>query len=698
MKRFFTTILTILLFSPAFAQSANDLFQQALVMEHSEGNLKGANLLYERVVTTSSDRALAAKALIRIGENYERQGMLQARNAYQRVIDDYSEQEDVAMIARNRLALLIAGTQENESQQVASGILKRHVMNIPDAMGEVSPDGRFLSLVEWNSGNTGILDLETGELKLITYTGHWGESSSFGDLLIWSQDAKQLTYYWYEEGLAEVRVYDMESEQSSVLFPYNSTAMPSPATWSSDGKSLLALNEQDNHVTDSIVIIDPDTGSSRLVKTLKENWHIFNMDLSPDDSQVVYESFPSGQRYVSDAPISIAIVSTDGSGLHSLVDDGKRNYSPLWSATGDDVLYLSSDGEGTELRAIGIENGEASGGSRLLFSDFEGAVKAEGVTDDGRYFYTQVVSQGSVYEQGIDFSTGETQNNLRVISSARYGQQSSGSVSPSGAFLAFISDGDLVVSHLESGDTRVHELPFTRFQGSDQPAVTWSQDNQFVLVHAQEAVLRGDTVILSINVQDGSYVKLDGIGRFGAGRVNSFIGKDYSDDGKNVVFASNSHVVEMNLSTGTSRVVAEHPDVWMGGMSLSPDGTTVAVTVRRRTDSGERHSSIELISMKDGAVNRLEESSTPQTYSSWVGITWTPDGKNLVFAENRPNEGQQLYVQSVTSGERHAIGEPVFGEDQYRGVSVHPNGKKLTFSKRRAQMELWVIEGIDYDM
>jgi hypothetical protein len=77
------TISTITLFVslalldavPVLAQTGHDLFQQALVKERADGDLRGAIEIYERIAREfTPDRPLAAKALVQLGQCYEKLG------------------------------------------------------------------------------------------------------------------------------------------------------------------------------------------------------------------------------------------------------------------------------------------------------------------------------------------------------------------------------------------------------------------------------------------------------------------------------------------------------------------------------------------------------------------------------------------------------------------------------------------------
>ena len=61
------------------AQTGHDLFQQALVKERADGDLRGAIDIYERIAQEfTADRQLAAKALVQLGQCYEKLGSTEA--------------------------------------------------------------------------------------------------------------------------------------------------------------------------------------------------------------------------------------------------------------------------------------------------------------------------------------------------------------------------------------------------------------------------------------------------------------------------------------------------------------------------------------------------------------------------------------------------------------------------------------------
>ena len=157
-------VLIILAFSfgSIVPQNGYDLFQKALAKERAEGNLEEAIALYQQVVKEAKDESLSAKAQFRIGICYEKLGQKkakQAQEAFQKVISEYPGQKDIVKMAQEKLSSLIQA--ESSVGQADRGINVHLVMEgtDPDAlkmMGAPSPDGRYVSFTDWDTGNVAV--------------------------------------------------------------------------------------------------------------------------------------------------------------------------------------------------------------------------------------------------------------------------------------------------------------------------------------------------------------------------------------------------------------------------------------------------------------------------------------------------------------------------------------------------------------
>src|SRR5687767_2711273 len=139
MKRIALYLMIVL--AAAAAETPQELFQKALVKERSEGKLDEAIQLYRRAVDSAGkDRALAAKALVQLGECYEKLGSTEARKQYDRVLREYADQKEAVAAARARLGHKV------ETELVTRQVWSGEDVNLE---GGPSPDGRFLTYVNW---------------------------------------------------------------------------------------------------------------------------------------------------------------------------------------------------------------------------------------------------------------------------------------------------------------------------------------------------------------------------------------------------------------------------------------------------------------------------------------------------------------------------------------------------------------------
>jgi hypothetical protein len=103
---------------PAAAQgrtgTPEELYQQALTRERAAGDIQGAIQLY-REVAASTDRVFAARALLRLGQAYEKLGASESQAAYERIVREFADQSEPVSVARTRLAALRTGRPPAQS-------------------------------------------------------------------------------------------------------------------------------------------------------------------------------------------------------------------------------------------------------------------------------------------------------------------------------------------------------------------------------------------------------------------------------------------------------------------------------------------------------------------------------------------------------------------------------------------------------
>jgi Tol biopolymer transport system component len=178
------------LFSSMIQQeTAKELFERALYLEETKGDLEKAIEVYLRVVKKFPDeQATAAKAQLQIGICYEKLGMKEAQTAYQQVIDKYPKQTDVVAVARERLA----GIERSLAELNRQPKFRKIEIATKPQNGVLSPEGNKLAFISegavWVVPLHGKVDPDiAGEpVRLAEVPGVWDN----GSLMAWSTDGE----------------------------------------------------------------------------------------------------------------------------------------------------------------------------------------------------------------------------------------------------------------------------------------------------------------------------------------------------------------------------------------------------------------------------------------------------------------------------------------------------------------------------
>jgi Tol biopolymer transport system component len=680
-------------------QSGQDLFQQALVKEQADGDLRAAIAIYQRIVRDfTADRMLTAKALVQIGRCYDRLGQAEtseARKAYERVVREFGDQKDVAAEARARLAALANPPGAPSGTTLAV----RRVWYGPevDQEGGVSRDGRYLSFVDWSTGDLAVRDLATGENRRLTKNGPQ-PFREYADFATFSPDGRQVAYGWCcnSDGNYELRSIGIDGSGQRTVHRSQEFWYFLPLEWSRDGRTILSIVSQKSG--NSLALVSASDGAVRVLKPTERS-QAQGASLSPDGRWLAY-GMPGGE---DPGQYDIRILATDGSSDAPLVEHPSRDILPVWTPDGQQILFVSDRGGTLGLWIVPVAQGRAQGEPRLVKPDV-GRIRPLGFSDAGVFHYGLLAGTGDVYEMAIDPASGKLASRPSVAFKHYVGFNGTPDYSPDARFLACLSlrgstmalvphSRSLVIRTLKTGAER--ELPLTFAPGWE---VRWSPDSRFVMLPGRDS--QGAIRTFRIDATTGEQTPVSDIG----GMTNQYGSqRGWFPDQKAIFIVSRAPrdeqgkraplLIRQDLETRKVEYVrlSGLDNRILLSVTLSPDGQQFAgwsghterpsiALVTFPVAGGEPR---ELFSVDNANVNELA--------APLRGLAWTPDSRHLVFARRSETKRDMMDLWRIAAGggapeNLGPLLEKVFD------IVVHPAGDRIAFSTRDLKQEVWVLE------
>ncbi len=684
MKKYAILIAVLILLPLIFASSATqngyDLFQKALAKERGEGNLEEAIALYKKVVKEASDESLAAKAQLRIGICYEKLGMKEAQKAFQKVIDNYPSQTETVKVAKEKLSILLRAQTVIEKGDKEFRI--RKIGPCPETgMGEISPDGRYLSHVNWNTGDLAVFDIATGKSRNLTKKEAWDEAHpGFAETSIWSPDSKQVVYLWYGDiNGNELRIVGLDDSGPRTLCRLGKHWVE-PKDWSFDGKYILAEFFPEDSC--ALGLISVSDGSIRMIKTLKWGYpySIIRALFSPDGRYIAYD-FPQKEGA---SEYDIFLFSIDGSLEISLVPHPAHDCLLGWAPDGKRILFTSNRTGTTDAWLIKVAEGKPQGDYQLVRRAM-GSIKPLGFTQESSFYFNTPRLMDYIYTTTIDPATGKIIDPPKKLALAYEGYNMRPAWSPDGKYIAYTSlrghmNRRYVLCIYSVETKKIRELTFKRNLGFQR----WSSDGRSILVQATvgsgRSIYRIDAqtgdVVLVIQRKDGEYLQ----------------SAQFSHDGKSIFYIKENEsknpyqILVRDLETGKEKELYRTPPFDNNTIALSPDGKRLALLMR--VEKGVR--TLNLMPAEGGEPKELHRFKQG---GRWIiDIAWSPDSRYIYFYKSSPNWKWELWRIPSEGGKAQDLGLRMV---RYDHINVHPDGRQITFSSRPLNAkppELWVME------
>jgi Tol biopolymer transport system component len=642
-------------FAGAQSNEAEAALGAARHLEEAEGNYPAAIEAYRKfVVRHGSNRALAAKALVRMGQCYEKLGSAESRKAYERVVREFADQPEAVAAARARL--------NGSASAPAKGIGLRHVWTNAggDHMGHVSRDGRFFTSTDWSTGDLIAVNTATGGSRRVTSNRSRADGNA--EFSVPSPDGRQIAYGWFRAGRGDLRVIHSDGSGMRVLYSDPASRYVELYDWSPDGKSLGVVIQKENHRKNELALVSVADGSVRVLKTMGYP-HADGLRFSPDGRFLAYFA-PQGSGAREN---DIFQISADGKIDVPLVRHAADDRLLGWSPDGQQVLFASNRTPVWSVWGIRVNGSSAQGEPRLIYRDL-GARGGMGITARGSLYFTKPASSTEVYTAELDAATGRVVTAPKPVAGRFVGANLRAQWSPDGKSLAYQSgrsptDETIVtVLSLESGEEkRLNPMLRNLLLGP------WTNDGRSLRAVVTNPA--GPPAHHQIDVQTGAVAP-------------GFV-PPATPDGKWTFRAAGDTILLRNRESGEEKSLYHrsgggNPSFY--GMQPSPDSSGLAVLVANR---------LVVVSIPDGETRELLSLTDPGEHLVLGAPGWTAGGRSVLFVKNTP-KGRELWRAPRDGTAPHKIDLGLSGVSD---LSVHPDGKRIAFTAGQDRTsEIWVLE------
>jgi Tol biopolymer transport system component len=658
MKLISTLFLALSMLAAAApaAENANDLFQQALVKERTEGNLPEAIKLYQRIVDKyASHRKVAAQALLQLAGCQSKLGDAQARKSLERLVRDFADQKEIVAQARTRLAAL-------GGPGAGGGLVTRRVLTDASGVdGVLTADGKYIRGIAWGTGDVVQFEVASGQRTRITNRGPWSETDKSYQDQAFSRDGKQIVYNREtKDGVPELRIRNLDgsslrtlySEKHSYVYPWD---------WSPDAGSILALRERNKAI--ELTLISTTDGSVRVLKSITSGWALFTTaGFSPDGRFVAFSSVGEGSPPHGD----VFLMTADGRNEVVVAGHPAEDRLLRWTPDGRSLVFLSDRSGAWDIWTVHITGGKQQGEPELLKKDFGYYVwEVLGFAPDGSFYYKTVTRLGGLYNGAVDLETGKVLVPPAPATTRYTGPPSMPTWSPDGRSLLYLSrpgsigPGNNILT-IRSTATGEERFLSPRLRGVNQ--IYWAPDGGSVIAIGITTGM--ETGILRIDTETSEITRLADIG----------YAPKLCPDGKTLVFVKDGIITKRNLDTGEESEVVKGATMYY---DLSPNGREVVFQV---------NGAVKTVSLNGGEPRELFR-GLAQNYR----LRWTRDGRYIIVQARDP-ASREIWRVPAQGGTPLKLDLSVPKLDFF---TLHPDNRRFAFSVNEgSKSELWVLENL----
>lgn len=660
LKIFLLIVVVITAVWPAAGQNqpqAEAALQAAMNKEFVDGDLAAAIQQYKRILTEYGvNRRVAAKALVQMGQCYEKLGSVEAQKAYERVVRDYPDQSESVSQARTRLA---AVAEKKTPDAAATGektgvVIQELQLASSQNRYALSPEGNRVAYTN-RAGNLVVRELATGQERQVTDL-----KSGSAVYPVWSPDGKRIVYTaWkgsYQNYQLHIVSLETGEDQTREINGY-------AHDWSRDGRSILYGESGLEKPRWTLNLLPVDGGPIRQIMNEENSKRGQSPRLSPDGRYVAYFLLNRA---------SLFVVSVEGGEPIRISEGSAYDGYPIWADDGQLLLFVSDRNLGRwDLWGLPMLSGQRSGEPIMIKPDI-GRVQLCGLSENGRLLLSHSEMRSHIYVTEIDpVTTAAVGESARLTTDSTIGGAVGGRWSHDGRRMAYTQGPILHVMAADGSDAR--EL--TTMDANLIHTLAWAPDNEHIYFGDRRPETGAGIYSISASTKVIKPVLLDP-------EVLAHI--DVAPDGKRLVFLkglqsqANFHLYVADIDGKNMRQLTFETTAKVAYPAWSPDSRQVLFY---KYGAGDGRTSLWILGVDDGRLTQVFEG--PNTEHTFFDPSWSPDGTRVAWSSrDGTSDGFELRFMGLSPGEtpkaiRPSVGSPA--KLPMFGPRWSPDGKRMSF-------------------
>lgn len=598
------------------------------------------------------------------------------------------------------------GSREIESGQIAlAGVggffdshlkgdttvtLRRIWEGFPVGWGSsASPDGRYVTATT-GSGDLIRIDLVNDALLPIREEGTWSESQAWSESSAFSPDGKRVAYVRGFSGGYEIRIANVDGTGDRVLVPQLDGPFYAIVYAWRGGEIFAEVFGEDPAVFGLAAISDAD-GSMRLLKPFTEDWRATYAEgplaVDPSGRFLAYsERSPGGD-------VDVMVIGTSDGREIGMLGGPANDRAIGWTPDGRSLLIHSDRAMTEGVWRVPMESDQSLGEPELVRGDLWN-FEPIGSSSDA-YFFGVQTDVRRVRVASFDPNSGRLVSEPTAVDKVSDGRSGTPIWSPDGSALAYTrlgpetNDGlgqSVLVLRTPTGP-EAREILLAGM--SVRQMLSWTPDGHILMLG--KAGSDGDWRVWSVELETGQVETLweetdDGPVMMPRAAFGNETFYTFSRDRRSVL--------AQEVASGAVRTVAgPFATQTLVSISLSPDGTTLAVLLRDTSDG----STILATSLASGGEPTEIFRQLPPDGLSQSWVFWAPGGRRLFFATHGvPASGTppRIWQADDLSGSpevTEATGMADLVQIMGTDLAFSSDGRRIAFQGGQPKGEIWMM-------